>query len=224
MSYGAYLLLLFSYNQGLFLKSLFFIFILLWTTLYAEPNKENDYSARVFWGASSASNLDKLYTFRGLNTSPYKTNVYGVDLGYKLAENIFDLPFDFYAKGGINYFDENYHQDNFLEAVIGIKLIYKLNAFSNQFRLGFMEGWSYAGAIPWTEKQEAIKEHDNQSQFLNYLELTFDFDIGKLVRVKSMQNYFVGYLIKHRSGVHGLYNGVKNGGSNYNCIYVQRNF
>ena len=206
------------------MKFLLLFFLFFNVVVGANEATENDYSARMFWGASSASDLDQLYTFQGFNTSPYKTNVYGVDIGYKVFENIFDLPFDLYAKAGVSYFDENYHQDNFFEAVLCFKLIYKLNAFDNQFRIGFAEGGSYAQSIPWTEAQEAIAEDDNQANFLNYLEITFDFDIGKLIRVNSLKNLYFGYLIKHRSGFHGLYGGVFDGGSNYNSIYLEKNF
>lgn len=206
------------------MKHVFLLFLLLHTLVSGDSFKENDYSARAFWGASSASDFDQLYTFQGFNTSEYKTNVYGVDLGYKFYENIFDWPFDIYAKAGVSYFDENYHQDNFLEAVICFKLVYKLNAFGNQFRIGFAEGGSYAQSVPWVEKQEAILENDNQSNFMNYLEFSFDFDVGKLIRVKSMENLYLGYLIKHRSGFHGLYGGVYDGGSNYNSIFLEKNF
>ncbi len=204
----------------LFLSLFFFLSII----LHAGDNIEKQYSARAFWGASSASDFDQLYTFTGLNTSSFKTNVYGIDGGYKVFEDIFDLPFDIYVKGGISYFDENYHQSDFLEVATCIKLVYKLNLFDNQFRIGFGEGISWAGRVPWVEAQEAIVENDKQSTFLNYLEFSYDFDIGKLIRVKSMEDVFLGYLIKHRSGFHGLYGGVADGGSNYNSIYIEKNF
>jgi len=206
------------------LRFIFTLFLFLSSMAYAIEIKENDYSVRIFGGASSASDFDQLYTFTGLNTSSYGTNVYGTDIGYKLVENLWDLPFDIYAKTGLAYFDENGHQADFLELTLYIKLIYKLNAFGNQFRFGIAEGVSYADSIPWTEKQEAIRENDNQSNFLNYMEITFDFDMGKLIRVKSMENYHLGYLIKHRSGAKGTYGGVYDGGSNYNCVYVEKNF
>jgi len=56
------------------------------------------------------------------------------------------------------------------------------------------------------------------------MEITLDFDMVKLIRVKSMENYMLGYLIKHSSGFHGAYGGVYDGGSNYNCIYIEKNF
>ena len=126
--------------------------------------------------------------------------------------------------GGGSYFDENGHQNDFLEGTLYVKMIIKFNIFSNQLRWGFAEGVSYAGKVPYVEKMEAEDEDDGQSELLNYLEMTFDFDLGKLIRVKDMEGLYLGYLIKHRSGFHGLYGGVQDGGSNYNCIYLEKNF
>lgn len=190
----------------------------------ADVVKENHYSFRAFYGTSSASDFDQLYTFQGLNSSHYKTDVYGVDIGYKLIENMFAYPFDIYAKIGGSYFDENRHQDDFLEAVMYLKIIYKLDVFNNRVRIGFAEGGSYAGSVPWVEAKEAERENDNQAKFLNYLEFSFDFDVGKLIHVRSMERVYLGYLIKHRSGFHGTYGGVYDGGSNYNCLYLEKNF
>jgi hypothetical protein len=56
------------------------------------------------------------------------------------------------------------------------------------------------------------------------MEITLDFDLGKLIRFKDLEQVYLGYLIKHRSGFHGLYGGVYDGGSNYNCVYIEKNF
>jgi len=204
------------------MKYFLLLYLLISTALYAVNNQK--YSFRVQAGSSSASDLDQLYTFQGLNRSPYHTNTLGVDFGYRLYEDISGFPFDLYAKGGVSYFDENYHQPDFLEATLYIKLLWKINFLKNQIRVGFGEGGSYAGRVPYTEAQEAIVEEDNQSNFLNYLDVTVDFDLGKVIHVNSLHETYIGYLIKHRSGVHGLYNGVSDGGSNYNCIYLEKNF
>ena len=196
------------------------LLLLLSLSLFAK----DDFNVRIAAGASSASDFDQLYTFTGFNTHPAGTNVYGVSGGYRVVEDMFDWPFDFYVNGSLNYFDENGHKDNFLEGDLYIKLYAKLNLWSNQFRLGIAEGVSYAGDIPYVEEQEAIAENDNQSRFLNYMEITLDFDLGKLIRVKELELVYLGYLIKHRSGFHGTYGGVYDGGSNYNCIYLEKNF
>jgi len=39
-----------------------------------------------------------------------------------------------------------------------------------------------------------------------------------------MNGTYVGWAIKHRSGVFGLINNVKEGGANYNTIYIEKNF
>jgi outer membrane protein len=100
----------------------------------------------------------------------------------------------------------------------------KFNFLSQTLRYGIAEGISYAGRVPWVEHKEAELEGDNESEFLNYMEMTFDFDVGKLIRVKDLEGLYLGYLIKHRSGAKGTYVGVKEGGSNYNCIYLEKNF
>ncbi|MDF1878254.1 hypothetical protein JHD46_01225 [Sulfurimonas sp. SAG-AH-194-C20] len=189
-------------------------------SLYAD----SDLILRGAYGTSSASDFDQLYTFTGLNTSPFNTSVYNLALGKRFVENFYGLPIDFSVNGGVSYFDENAYQDNFLEATLYVKMYIKLNLFSNQFRYGIAEGVSYAGKVPWVEAQEAIVEGDNQSNLLNYMEMTFDFDIGKLIHVKSMHNLYLGYLIKHRSGAKGTYGGVYDGGSNYNALYLEKNF
>ena len=201
-------------------KFKFLLLFLLSLSLFAK----DDFNLRLAAGASSASDFDQLYTFSGFNTHPAGTNVYGLSGGYRLLEDLFSLPLDIYAGGSVNYFDENGHQDNFLEGDLYIKLYIKFNFWSNQFRYGIAEGVSYAGSVPYVEHLEAVAEKDNESRFLNYMEMTFDFDVGKLIRVKDWEQVYVGYLIKHRSGWQGRYGGVYDGGSNYNCIYVEKNF
>ena len=185
---------------------------------------DNDYSIRGAYGTSSASDFDELYKFEGFNTSPYDTSVYNVNGAYRFVEDFFELPIDFTVNGGVAYFDENGHQSDFLEATLYLKMFIKFNFLSQTLRYGIAEGVSYAGSVPWVEHKEAEAEGDNESEFLNYMEMTFDFDLGKLIRVKDLEEVYVGYLIKHRSGAKGTYGGVQDGGSNYNCIYVEKNF
>ncbi|MBN2815732.1 MAG: hypothetical protein JXQ67_03565 [Campylobacterales bacterium] len=189
-------------------------------TLYAQ----DDYNVRGAWGLSSASDFDQLYTFKGFNTAPQNTSVYGISAGYRFVEDMFDLPLDVYVNGSLNYFDENGYQDNFFEGDLYVKLYVKFNFWGNQLRYGIAEGVSYAQKVPWVEHLEAVAEDDNEANFLNYMEMTFDFDLGKLIGVKDLEQLYLGYLIKHRSGWQGRYGGVYDGGSNYNCIYLEKNF
>lgn len=207
------------------MKKLVLSFLLVFATFAAaNSDSDGDYSVRLSGGYASASDFGDLYTFKGLNPSSYRTSIYGITGGYRIFKDIAGLPFDLFAHGGLNYYDENGYQANFLGVDAYVKLIYKLNAFSNQFRIGLAEGLSYAGAIPVEEMRDAREKGDDHSNLLNYMELTFDFDMGKLVGVKSMEDLFLGYMIKHRSGMYGAYNNVKDGGSNYNCAYLEKKF
>jgi len=98
------------------MKYFLLLSLLISTAIYGANEKK--YSFRVQAGFSSASDLDQLYTFQGLNRSDFHTNTVGIDFGYKLYEDILGLPFDLYAKGGVSYFDENYNQADFLEATL----------------------------------------------------------------------------------------------------------
>ena len=198
----------------------FILLLLLTLNLIAD----SDYSLRGAYGTSSASDFDQLYYFQGLDTSPYNTSVYNLAGGYRFVEDFYDLPIDFTVNGGLSYFDENGHQTDFLEGTLYLKMFIKFNFLSQTFRYGIAEGISYAGKVPWVEHKEAELENDNETEFLNYMEMTFDFDVGKLIRVKDLEGLYLGYLIKHRSGAKGTYGGVQDGGSNYNCIYLEKNF
>jgi outer membrane protein len=54
--------------------------------------------------------------------------------------------------------------------------------------------------------------------------LSVDFDIGKLISYKPLHGTYIGWALKHRSGIFGLINNVRKGGSNYNTIFLERNF
>jgi outer membrane protein len=66
-------------------------------------------------------------------------------------------------------------------------------------------------------------ERGPTSKMLNYLDISFDIDIGRLLSIDTLHDTYLGYTLKHRSGIFGLFNGVK-GGSNYNMITLEKNF
>ena len=114
-------------------------------------------------------------------------------------------------------------EGNVYEATIYIKFYYNIDFWQNRVRFGLGEGLSYTSDMLWIEKDEAIREDDDYSKFLNYLDISLDFDLGRLIRYKPLENTYIGWTIKHRSGVFGLFNGVY-GGSNYNTISIEKNF
>ena len=114
--------------------------------------------------------------------------------------------------------------DDIYELTLYFKLYYTFAPWHQKIRLGFGEGGSYTTNVLLTERNGAEENNDNTSKFLNYLDISLDVDMGKLLGVKSLENTYVGFLIKHRSGIFGLINDVHHGGSNYNCFIVEKNF
>jgi len=200
------------------LKFLLLLFISLTILVQADDNK---YSLRTGYGLASESDLSEILT-GDFGKHPRDLSVYFLDAGYLLEKDFYDLPIDVYAKGGLAYFNEDEFSDT-MEATIYIKFYWNMDFLDNRVRFGFAEGLSYTLNTLETEYFEAKMDREPTSQFLNYLDISLDFDLGKLVRYKPLYETYVGYAIKHRSGVFGLFNGV-HGGSNYNTFYLEKNF
>ena len=206
------------YPKNLLLVSLFASCIS--SSLWAE-----DYSIRVGYGRADSNSLVNIVTGDWQAYSGH-TSVVNVDGGWRFVHNAFETPFDFYLKGGLSHFNENGLQDNFLEATFYLKVYGKLDFLGNRVRAGLGEGVSYAGDIPMSEIDDAKKTDGSSgptSQLLNYLDISFDIDVGRLIGVKSLNNLYLGYTLKHRSGIYGFYYGVE-GGSNYNMLTLEKNF
>lgn len=182
---------------------------------------EDHYSLRLAGGVADENDFGQILSSQ-VSRHHTKVGLVGIDGGYLLKR--FDIPFDLYVKGGLYRFLENGYQDDFFETTLYLKLYYNLDLFDNRIRLGFAEGGSYAFEIPIIEQIEAQENEDHNSNFLNYLEVSLDFDLGKLLHVKALELTYLGYTLKHRSGIYGLINNVRRGGSNYNMFHIETNF
>ncbi|QOP46677.1 hypothetical protein FM071_01515 [Sulfurimonas paralvinellae] len=199
---------------------------LFFTTIINANQQEKKYSLRGVYGMATSNDLGEI-VFGKFNPDQKDLKVYSVDGGYLLWNDLFDLPMDIYAKGGLSYYDENDHP-NAYGADLYIKAFWNFDFWKNRVRFGFGEGISYTTRLLWTEENDAYNPDDSTnpdptSKFLNYLDISLDFDLGKLVRSKTFEDLYLGVMIKHRSGVFGLFDGV-HGGSNYNSFYIEKNF
>jgi len=196
---------------------------------------QNSYSFRVAYGKATASDFGEVISLQH-EASPVDSKVLAIDGGYLLKEGVFDWPMDIYIKAGFSKFSEGsitqtneygyfvYEDKDVYEGVIHIKAYYNFDFWQNRIRLGFGEGISYTSSILNTEKYEADSENDNNSKFLNYIDFSVDFDFGRLIGYKPLSDTYIGWVIKHRSGIYGLVNNVRRGGSNYNTIYIEKKF
>jgi outer membrane protein len=218
----------------------FFIAFLLMTLsgvlLNAQENTKK-FSLRAAYGYASEKDLGDILLTADFSKHPLNLTVTTLDGGYLLKSGLYGMPIDVYAKGGFSHFKDvsSYRLGNVVygghsdvyEVLAYIKLLYNFDFLKNRVRVGFGEGISYVNHLLVAEVYDATNPLTNQqdptARFLNYLDITLDFDLGKLIRVKSLEDVYVGYLLKHRSGVFGLYSGV-HGGSNYNSFYVEAKF
>ena len=196
---------------------LFLFCILCFVTLFASDK----YTIRGAVGKATLSDFSQII-IGDWHSHPYNLKVYALDGGYMLSKNYGDLPIDFYVRGSLSYFDEDNHQDDIYETALYFKGYW--NFLNERFRFGFGEGISYTSGVLATERLEASQEGDNNSKFLNYLDVSLDVDIGKVFANKGLDTLYVGWVLKHRSGIFGLINNVRRGGGNYNCVYIEKKF
>lgn len=197
----------------------FILFIVLLSSLYA--NK--DYSLRVAYGKPTKSDFLEIL-IANVKSHPYNVSVLSLDAGYLIKEGAFDLPLDFYIKMGASRFDENSIQNNVYEGTLYIKAYYNFDFWGNRVRLGLGEGGSYTGNVLSVERLEATEKQDKTSKYLNYIDFSLDLDLGRLIGYKPLYDTSLGWVVKHRSGIWGVINDVRHGGSNYNCIYLETKF
>lgn len=111
------------------------------------------------------------------------------------------------------------------EYVAAIKAYYTFN-WPTQWRFGVAEGMSFIDSITYIEQTEMDSKGYNASNLLNYLDFSFDINVGDLINNRDLDNMWVGYSLHHRSAIFeqaSQYGRIK-GGSNYNTIYVQFDF
>lgn len=199
------------------------IFLLLLLTLNLIAVDE--YSFRIGYGKASKSPLTEIISGNAYENNHNKDlSVLSFNGGYLLKESLFDWPIDIYVKGGLSYFDEAGTRSNLYEVVLYIKAYYNLDFRDNRIRFGIGEGGSYTSDILFIEDEEAFVKNGNTAYYLNYIDMSVDFDLGRLVGHKEMNNTYIGWALKHRSGIFGFINSVKDGGSNYNTVYLEKNF
>lgn len=220
-------------------KSNFFVLLLAAMIFSSAAQAVQKYSFRFAYGVESDSDLGQIISFQKPTDHKYRFDVLSLDAGYLLAPSLFKLPLDLYIKGGSALFQsedlskypklrgmKDVSDKDVYEFTLYIKLYYNIDLWGNRVRIGIGEGGSY---VTDYLAPEVIEEHTENpedpkySKFLNYLDISLDMDIGKLFHLKALQNTYLGYTLKHRSGIFGTVNGVS-GGSNYNTISIEKNF
>ncbi len=183
----------------------------------------DSYSLRAFGGVATDYDFGEILTGDIGKFQPY-SGVYALDFGYTLADDLKSHSWNIYLQSGLSYYEQHPSQHPIYELTLYIKVYYNIDFLDNRVRIGAGEGASYTSGILQVEREDAQAYGDNNSHILNYLDVSLDFDLGRLVRSQALEELYVGVLIKHRSGIFGLINNVRHGGSNHVGFYLEKNF
>ncbi len=176
---------------------------------------------RLAHGLASRSSLGKIITFQGKNDE-YGNTLTSLFFGIPLSDTLLTLPIATYLTPGLVIHPSSEVQDDALEYVLAVKF-YHTFKWPCMWRFGFAEGLSYVTQVPYVERRSLERDGYRPSRLLNYLDFSIDLEIGKLIRVSWLENWWLGYSIHHRSGIFSTSSafGRISGGSNYNTLYVQ---
>ncbi|WP_144210925.1 MipA/OmpV family protein [Shewanella donghaensis] len=186
--------------------------------------KESGEFLRVAHGWATPSNLNAILTGKAKGDR-YNNQLTSLFYGIPLSDSLFTLPIDLYLTTGAVWHHDSEVQDNLAEGVIAVKAFYTVD-LGWRFRIGVAEGLSYVSDVTYIEGSELAEKDYRPSKLLNYLDFSFDVNLGDVFNYAPMQNAWLGYSIHHRSGIFetsSAFGRIK-GGSNYNSVYVQWHF
>jgi len=155
----------------------------------------------------------------------YNNRLTSLFYGIPLTETLFTLPIDLFLTSGFVYHLQSEVQDPITEYVLAIKAYYTFT-WPARWRFGFAEGLSYVSNLTYIEQSEMDEKGYNGSNLLNYLDFSVDLNLGDVFRSKSLDKWWLGYSIHHRSAIFessSMFGRIK-GGSNYNTLYLQWHF
>ncbi|WP_428458963.1 MipA/OmpV family protein [Photobacterium makurazakiensis] len=179
---------------------------------------------RVAHGWATPSNIGEIFSGNRVKDE-FNNQLTSVFYGHPLTDELFGLPLDIYLTPGVAWHWSSDVQSSTQEYIMAIKAYYTVN-WPVKWRFGVAEGLSYISDISYIEQSEMDRKGYEASNLLNYLDFSFDVNLGDLFNEKSMDGVWVGYSLHHRSAIFesaSQFGRIK-GGSNYNTVYVQFDF
>jgi len=177
-------------------------------------------------GRHTETTFNKLMRFQDMFEAEDRgTGLASLFVGKKIADNFMWLPLEAYVTGGYVRRFEQGLQSDFNEYVLGFKAYFSKFPWSHivKTRVGIAEGVSYAAKVPFVEREHVEGKNRSASKFLNYLDWSWDFSIGDIIKQPKLKECYLGWSVHHRSGIFASsdFFGNVNGGSNVNTLYIQ---
>lgn len=190
------------------------------------PKNQFDFEGywRVAHGWATPSNLGDILL--GASESDiYNNQLSSLFVGIPLAKQVNELPLDVYLTTGLAWHWDSDVQEQTEEFALAIKGYYTFGQ-SLRARLGIAEGVSFINDVTYIESSELFQKGYRTSQMMNFIDVSFDLNIGDVFDMEQLRSFWVGYSIHHRSSIFETAQqfGRIKGGSNYNTIYLQIDF
>jgi len=180
---------------------------------------------RVAQGFATPSDMGDIFKGKGVRDE-HNNKMTSFFYGHPLSDELFGLPLDVYLTPGIAWHWASDTQRSSPEYVVAIKAYYTFE-WPVRWKFGVAEGVSYVQHATYIESSELEKkDYVNGSPLMNYLDISFDVNVGDIVGKSDWDNMWIGYSLHHRSSIFekaSQFGRIK-GGSNYNTIYLQYGF
>lgn len=187
--------------------------------------KRRPWSYRFAAGTTTDTKLNQIVRGDHVEFDDTQTKLVSFFGGKQLMRTFFGTNWEVWANLGVGYRLEEPYQDNFFEYIAAIKFFYSNFPWSDTVltRFGVAEGISYAEQVPYAETSKKDASNKGTSHLLNYMDFSFDANLGDIFNAKSVRHCFGGFSVHHRSGIFASADvyGPVDGGSNVNTLYVE---
>ncbi len=175
---------------------------------------------RVAHGWATRSDFWSTVFFQ-LQPDTYHNQLTSLFYGHPLTDAVLGVPLDVYLTSGFVWHWPSTVQSDAAEIVLALK-VYLNIPWPIRWRIGAAEGFSYLNHITYIERTGFEQKGYEPVKFLNYLDWSYDFNVGDILG-KSLEQLWFGYSVHHRSGIYeaAQHFGRVNGGSNYYSFYLQ---
>jgi outer membrane protein len=179
---------------------------------------------RLAHGWASPSDLTDIIMFN-FERDTFNNQMTSVFYGLPLTDDVFGIPIDLYLVSGFVWHWPSSVQRSAQEIVLGMKADFMIK-WPIRWRFGLGEGLSWINRVTYIEQQELDRKPFKSSNLLNYIDYTIDIYLGDIFGGELMSHLWLGYSIHHRSGIFSKSQQFSriNGGSNYQCFYLQYHF
>ncbi|MGR5250773.1 MipA/OmpV family protein [Vibrio astriarenae] len=183
---------------------------------------------RVAHGWGTISNMGDILLRWDVEKDEYNNQMTSVFYGHPVSDTLFGLPLEIYFTPGIGHHWSSEVQGHSTEYIAAVKAYYTFQ-WPFKWRFGVAEGLSWVDRTTYLEYVDMIddkEDYTTPSRLLNYLDISFDFNLGDAFNNSDWNDVWLGYTLHHRSAIfeQSAQYGRMKGGSNYNMVYLQFDF